>query len=72
MKRGGKMKNTSEPGTQSIRIPTQTHTLVKQKCNKEGRIMGAYVNQVLLGAITKHSKKQLPEPVPENVKAINQ
>jgi hypothetical protein len=71
MKRGRKMKNKSELGTQSIRIPTQTHTLVKQKCNKEGRIMGAYVNQVLLGAITNHSKNQLPELVPENLKEIN-
>jgi hypothetical protein len=46
------MSNNQNELTKNIRIPTETHEAIKQKCKDEGRLMGAYVDGVLKNAIT--------------------
>ena len=46
------MKKTHRQLTRNIRIPQPTHEEIKQKCKKEGRLMGAYVDMILNRAMS--------------------
>ena len=45
------MRNLYNELTRNIRIPSKTHELLKSLCQEEGRLIGAYVNGVILKAI---------------------
>lgn len=51
--------------TCNIRIPKQTHEQLKQKCEKEGRIIGAYVDMVLKEAISKENTTEVSRTASE-------
>ena len=47
--------------TCNIRIPKQTHEQIKNKCKREGRLMGAYVNTILCKTIIEDKEAGEPQ-----------
>ena len=52
------MTKMQELPTCNIRIPKQTHEMIRLKCKKEGWLMGAYVDKILNKAISKDGMKE--------------
>jgi len=52
------MPKIKELPTCNIRIPKQTHEIIRLKCKKEGWLMGAYVNKIINNAISSDRIKE--------------